>query len=41
MLPSQSRLRSKRSGMLSIAAARVTSLKTEPGVKEELRHLFR
>ena len=41
MLPSHQRLRSKRSGMLSMAAARVTSLNTEPGVKLELRHLLR
>lgn len=40
-LPSHQKLRSYRSGIFSMAAARVTSLNTEPGVKEALRHLLR
>ena len=40
LCPSHQNVRSKRSGMFSIAAARVTSLKTEPGTKLALRHLF-
>ena len=39
--PEQFQVRSSRSGMVSSAAARVTVLKTDPGVKTEERKRFR
>ena len=41
MLPWQSQVRSNRSGISSMAAARVTVLNTDPGVKVEERKRFR